>query len=259
MLANLVAQRVAGHDMGRDMEQRELNIGHVDGALVDIDRGHMEMALVIDVRGEHRLRERDDHGPCTAGGLHRADETLLGDQRPRVIGVAERDLRHHLADGIGREELAPVLVVDLELGENAAQDIARRGFQRHGDFGEDLRKHLDGRPVVSSHDLEVVRFPIGPRAAVDAVRDADRAELHTIGEETVAIMAIAMGVEEFEDVPDMSILGRHEGSPERRPPGDRACCVWLKGGRVREHRRRVHAAASRPSSVTARLGRRPNW
>src|SRR5436309_280746 len=107
--------------------------------------------------------------------------------------------------------MAPVPVVDLERGEDAAQDIARRGFQRQGDFGEDLRKHLDGRPVISSHDLEVARLPIGPRAAVDAVRDADRAELHAIGEEAVAIVAIAMGVEEFEDVPDMSILGRHEG------------------------------------------------
>jgi len=152
----------------------------VYGSLVDIDCVHVEMPLVVDIGGEHRLRQRDDHGAGAAGGFHRADKALVGDQRPRVIGVAESDLRHHLADRIRREELAPVFAVDLKRGEDASQHITRRGLQCHGDFTEDVRKHLDGGSVISSHDLEVARLSMGPGAAIDAVRDADRGEFHAI-------------------------------------------------------------------------------
>ncbi|WP_454884273.1 hypothetical protein [Sphingomonas oryzagri] len=42
----------------RHVQERELDIGHVDGARIDIDRGHMEVPLIVDALRAHRLGDR---------------------------------------------------------------------------------------------------------------------------------------------------------------------------------------------------------
>ncbi len=106
MLAHFARQRVSDHEMRRDMKQRELNICHVDRARVDIDRGDMQVALIVYADIAHGLCERDHHRSCATGWLHGGHEAMVANDCFDAFGIVDGHLGHESTERIGCEELA---------------------------------------------------------------------------------------------------------------------------------------------------------
>jgi len=66
----------AGRDFG-NMQKQELDIGHVNGALVDIDSGDMKVLPVVEPRIHYGLCQCDDHRTASNGRFLRDQEATF--------------------------------------------------------------------------------------------------------------------------------------------------------------------------------------
>ncbi|MNF08821.1 hypothetical protein D3C80_2093350 [compost metagenome] len=80
------------------MHEGELNVAHVNGALININGSDMQELLVIDTQIFHGVGNCNDHGPCPNCWLLGADETASLNGGVQFFLRAERHSRHQRAN-----------------------------------------------------------------------------------------------------------------------------------------------------------------
>jgi hypothetical protein len=81
----------------RNMQERQLHIGHVDAFRINIHGGHVQVLLVIDAEFTHFVGERDHDGARTATRLLHRDKAARRDPGAYILLVAQRHFGHHSA------------------------------------------------------------------------------------------------------------------------------------------------------------------
>jgi hypothetical protein len=155
-------ERIAVNDDGGDVQQSELDIGHVGGRLVDVNRGDVQALLVRNALVVHRLGSCDHHAASTASGFLEGDETIPLDLDAR----AAANLGHQVGDGVGREELALPMVAEFERHEDRPETVVKSVLQGLDDAGQHDSKALNLFLRVAAHDLQVARLARGPLGQV---------------------------------------------------------------------------------------------
>ena len=107
---DLATQRIAMQHDGWDVQERTLHIGHVYRNEIEINGGHMQTLLVIDTCLAQRLGKCDDHRATTDTGFVRADKLLL---LYEVLGIMHEYFGHGLTDGVRREKLTGLFIMNL--------------------------------------------------------------------------------------------------------------------------------------------------
>ena len=94
----------------RDMQERTLHIGHVNGYDVAIDSRDVQCLLVVDTLLSERAGQRNDHRAATDTGFHYAEKSPLLHQ---MLGVMDQHFCHNETHRVRCEELASLFVVQL--------------------------------------------------------------------------------------------------------------------------------------------------
>lgn len=148
--------------------------------------------------------------------------------------------------------------MDPERAEYLAENIGRPGFERHRDFGENAWEQLQGRPVVASGDLEIPGLAPLEGSGVNGVRDGKGDHFDAVGEEGVAVVALARPLEMTEDGLDVLVVRGHGALLGRPRPWDERGSMLTVGPEGQAAAGSGSASeASSAASVIACLGRRP--
>lgn len=100
------AEAVAVNDDRWNVEQGELQIRHVDAFRVHVDRGDVEVLLIIDAHLAHFVGEREDHGAAAGSRLLCCDESALSNARLHIRFLGDNNLGHHPTKRVGGEVLS---------------------------------------------------------------------------------------------------------------------------------------------------------
>lgn len=192
-------EAVAYQNRCGNMQKRELDIGHVDGAPVDIDGGDMQALLVVETRIPDGLGQGDDHRAASHGAFLCSQEAAFLYDFSDVVPAAGKHLRHHPANGIGCEELSTRLVVQFERMEGRPQDILRRVLQRHRDFPHDPGERLHCGVVIFADNFEISRFSRLELHEIDGVAHGDGRAFAPIGKDRIEVMLVTAGLVKLDD------------------------------------------------------------
>ena len=192
LTVDVAAERLPVADQGRDVEQCALDVGHVHAEGININGGHVQLMLIVNLLLSEGLRESNDHGSTAHTRFHGSDELLLLDE---VRGIVHEHFGYGLTDWVGREELTGLVVVDFKAVIQSAEHIGwllLHAFDEHAEHGREL---LNLFRFVLLDDGEVLRLARCFVPGIGQVAEGNRRELDKMSKYSEGVMAIGKGAD----------------------------------------------------------------
>lgn len=154
--ASFIHQGIAYHHFAGNPAQGQLYVCHSGRKRNDICRGDPQIPVRWPPRFSQNIGKCQYHAAGTARRFTQGDEGFVTEQR---FSVAQLHGRHHSGHVPGREKLPPVFITQLQLHEDAAQEVPGRVTQSVNNVGQQLRHTRDVLLFVSTDYTQILLLP----------------------------------------------------------------------------------------------------
>ena len=157
-----------------------------------VNRHRVGLGLVVDAPVAERFQQGDDHPASPDRGLLHGDEVLVR------VGITGGEFAAELAERIWREELAGVVVGNLSLHEDLAEEVLRFFVHSHDDHAQHVGKRREVLRLPTLGGLHVLCFDL-VRVSAPRLHEREGCQPDEIRERVMAGPGPAQAVEQLEE------------------------------------------------------------
>ena len=189
---------------GRYAREGELQIGHVNAALVYVARVNETVSGIVDTAGLQDVQSGDEHSASSAARIVDGDNAVA--RRFFFYESFVHDARHKFRDMVRSKKLSGVLVAEIAFHEQLAEIVVEfavvvdDGGEQSVNLAENLRKFLLQGWRIAFDDLQIPLFTFLFLCEVDLIGNCDGAALEQVRNEFAFIHLIGGAFDVFYDI-----------------------------------------------------------
>ena len=179
----------------RRTRERELQIGHVNAAFVDVARVYKAVSGIVDAAGAQDVQSGDEHSASAAARIVDGDNAVVC----RLVlykRFIHDGARHKFRDMVGRKELPGVFAAEIAFHKQLAEVVVEsaviidNGGKQGVNFAENLREFPLQVGRIALDDLHIAFLAFLFLCEIDLIGNCDGAAFEQIRNEFVFIHLI---------------------------------------------------------------------